>query len=131
LNQQRSDSPHVNSTKTCPEAELVKKFEAADVVDYLQYLQYLQSTKRILWTNVMAGIAKGFGITIGMSLALGIFVWILTSLMNLPLIGEYFESAEIYIHKYAEDTNYTDEFAEMNGLLKELRDNTENHPLPQ
>jgi len=105
---------------TTPDKELVKIFEAAGVVDYLQYLQ---SSKRILWTNFKAGIAKGFGITIGMTLVLGIFIWILTKLVDLPVVGEYFEKAEGYVVEYAEKTNYTDEFEEMNALLREIRDN--------
>ena len=91
----------------------------------VDYLQYLQSSKRILWTNFKAGIAKGFGITIGMSLVLGIFVWILTMLVSLPVVGEYFQKTEDYISEYAENTNYNDEFKEMNDTLREIRDNTE------
>ena len=53
-----------------PEKELLKAFEAAGVVEYLEYLQ---SGKRIMWTNFKAGIAKGFGITIGMTVVLGVF----------------------------------------------------------
>ena len=106
--------------KTSPDKEIVKAFEAAGVVDYLQYLQ---STRHILLTNFKAGIAKGFGITIGMTVVLGIFIWILTKLVNLPVIGEYFEQAEVYVQEYAEKTNYTDEFEEMTSLLREIRDN--------
>lgn len=90
----------------------------------MDYLQYLQSSKKILWTNFKAGLAKGFGITIGMTLILGLFIWILTRLVSLPVIGEYFEKAEKYVNEYAEKTNYSDEFEEMNGLLREIRDNT-------
>ena len=104
-----------------PDKEIVKIFEAAGVVDYLQYLQ---SNKKILWVNFKAGIAKGFGITIGMTLVLGVFIWILTKLVSLPVIGEYFEEAQKYVYEYAEKTNYSDEFEEMNGLLREIRDNT-------
>ena len=106
---------------TIPEQELVKIFEAAGVVDYLQYLQ---SSKRILWVNFQSGIAKGFGITIGMTVVLGLFIWILTKLVDLPVVGEYFEKTESYINEYAENTNYNDEFKEMNELLRDIRDNT-------
>jgi len=104
-----------------PDKEIVKIFEAAGVVDYLQYLQ---SNKKILWVNFKAGIAKGFGITIGMTLVLGIFIWVLTKLVSLPVVGEYFQKAETYVEEYAEKTNYSDEFEEMNGLLREIRDST-------
>lgn len=106
-----------------PDAELVKVFEAAGVVDFLEYLQ---SGKRIMWVNFKAGIAKGFGITIGMTVVVAIFIWILTMLMDLPLIGEYFQEAKIYVDEYKENTNYTDEFSEMNQLLREINENTNN-----
>lgn len=110
-----------STPKTFPEKELVKIFEAAGVVDYLQYLQ---SSKQILWVNFKAGIAKGFGITIGMTVVLGVFIWILTMLVSLPVVGEYFEKTENYINEYAENTNYNDEFKEMNEILRDIRDNT-------
>jgi len=107
--------------KSSPDKELVKVFEAAGVVDYLEYLQ---SGKRIMWVNFKAGIAKGFGVTIGMTVVVAIFIWILTMLMDLPLIGEYFQEAKIYVDEYKESTNYTDEFSEMNQLLRDISENT-------
>ena len=109
--------------KTSPDKELIKVFEAAGVVDYLEYLQ---SGKRIMWVNFKAGIAKGFGITIGMTVVVGIFIWILTMLVDLPLIGEYFQEAKTYVDEYKESTNYTDEFSEMNQLLREINENIKN-----
>lgn len=106
--------------ETSPEKELIKTFEAAGVIDYLQYLQ---SSRKILWTNFQAGIAKGFGLTIGATVVLGIFIWLLTKLVSLPFIGEYFEKIEGQIQEYAERTNYTDEFEEMNRLLRQINDN--------
>jgi hypothetical protein len=106
--------------KSSPDKELIKVFEAAGVVDYLEYLQ---SGKRIMWVNFKAGIAKGFGVTIGMTVVVAIFIWILTMLMDLPLIGEYFQEAKIYVDEYKESTNYTDEFSEMNQLLREINEN--------
>lgn len=106
--------------KSSPDKELVKIFEAAGVLDYMEYLQ---SGKRIMWVNFKAGVAKGFGITIGMTVVVGIFIWILTMLVDLPLIGEYFQEAKLYVDEYKESTNYTDEFAEMNQLLRDINEN--------
>ena len=106
--------------KTSPDKELVKVFEAAGVVDYLEYLQ---SGKRIMWVNFKAGIARGLGMTVGLAVVLGILVWVLTKMVNLPLVGEYFADAKQYITEYADNTNYTDEFAEMNQLLREINEN--------
>ena len=109
--------------KTSPEKELVKVFEAAGVVEYLEYLQ---SGKRIMWVNFKAGIAKGLGVTLGMTVVLGIFIWVLTMLVSLPVVGEYFADAEQYITEYADSMNYKDELTEMNQLLREINENLEN-----
>ncbi len=106
--------------KSSPEKELVRVFEAAGVVEYLEYLQ---SGKKIMWVNFKAGIARGFGVTVGMTVVLGVFIWVLTMLVDLPVIGEYFEDAKRYVNEYADNTNYKDEFAEMNQLLREINEN--------
>ena len=108
--------------KTSPDKELIKVFEAAGVVDYLEYLQ---SGKRIMWINFKAGIARGLGMTVGLTVVLGVLVWVLTMLVDLPVVGEYFVEAKQYITEYADDTNYTDEFAEMNQLLRDINENLE------
>lgn len=108
-----------NKATTSPEKELTKTFEAAGVIDYLQYLQ---SSKKILWANFQAGVARGFGITVGATLVLGISIWIVTKLVSLPFIGEYFERVETHIQEYADKTDYTDELEEMNQLLRQIND---------
>lgn len=107
--------------KTSPEKEVIKAFEAAGVVEYLEYLQ---SGKRIMWVNFKAGIAKGLGMTVGLTVVLGILVWVLTKMVNLPVVGEYFSEAMQYVTEYADNTNYQDEFAEMNRLLGEINENS-------
>lgn len=106
--------------KSSPDKELVRAFEAGGV---LEYLEYIQSGKRILWVNFRAGIARALGATVGVALVLGLLVWVLTMLVDLPVVGEYFEETKRYVNEYAENTNYTDEFAEMNRLLTEINDN--------
>ena len=100
--------------KSSPDKEIIKTFEAAGVVDYLEYLK---SGKRVFWVNFKAGIAKGLGVTIGMTVVLGLVVWILTMLINLPIVGQYFGEAKDYITEYADSTNYQYEFAEQIRLL--------------
>ena len=106
--------------KSSPDKELIKVFEAAGVVEYMEYLQ---SGKRIMWLNFKAGVAKGLGLTVGMTVVLGIFVWILTMLVNLPIVGEYFGEAEQFLTEYADNTNYSDDFSEMNELLRQINEN--------
>ena len=115
------NSPPNEPQKTSLDKELVRVFEAAGVVEYLEYLQ---SGKRIMWTNFKAGIAKGFGITIGMTIVLAVFIGVLAKLVYLPVVGDYFKVAQKYVVEYAEKTNYSDEFEEMNQLLRDIKDNT-------
>ena len=110
--------------ESSPEKEVVKAFEAAGVVDFLEYLQ---SGRRVMWINFQAGIARGFGITIGMTVVVGILVWVLTMLVDLPLVGDYFRDAKQYVTEYAENTNYKADFAELNQRLMEIEENTA-HP---
>ncbi|MDH3903183.1 MAG: DUF5665 domain-containing protein [Xanthomonadales bacterium] len=107
--------------KSSPEKELVKVLNAADVVEFLEYLK---SGRRVFWVNFRAGVAKGLGVTVGMTLVLGIIVWVLTMLVDLPLVGEYFQDAQSYLTEYAENTNYKADFEEMNLQLQEINDNT-------
>lgn len=109
--------------KTTPDKELVRVFQAAGVVDYLEYLK---SGKRVFWVNFKAGVAKGLGMTIGMTVILGLFIWVLTMLVDLPVVGEYFEEAKLFVTEYADNTNLKDEYQEMNQLLQEISENTEN-----
>jgi hypothetical protein len=51
---------------------------------------------------------------------------VLTMLVDLPLVGEYFADAQQYLTDYADSTNYEDEFAEMNQQLIEINENTKN-----
>jgi hypothetical protein len=111
LNKPPSDSP---------DREIIKSFEAGGVVEYLEYLQ---SGKRILLTNFKAGVAKGLGLTLGMTMVLGLAAWILTMLVDLPVVGEYARIAEEKMHEFQEANNYNDELTEMNELLREIRDN--------
>jgi phage shock protein PspC (stress-responsive transcriptional regulator) len=106
--------------KSSPEKELVEVLNAADVVDFLEYLK---SGKRIFWVNFRAGVAKGLGVTVGMTVVLGLLVWVLTILVDLPLVGEYFVNAKSYVTEYVENTNYKADFEAMNIQLKEINEN--------
>jgi len=114
-----------SAPKSTPDKELVKVFEAAGMVEFLEYLQ---SGKRLMWLNFKAGVAKGFGVTVGMTVVLAIAIWILTMLVDLPIVGEYFAKAEQVITEYADSTNYEDEFAEMNDYLREINENIKTDP---
>jgi hypothetical protein len=110
----------MKAPQNSPDAELVKVFKAAGVVDFMQYLQ---SDRGIMWINFKAGVAKGLGMTLGMSVVLGLLIWTLTKLVALPVVGEYFADAEEYVNEFVEKTDYKSELQEMNRMLKEINKN--------
>ena len=110
----------MKAPQNSPDAELVKVFKAAGVVDFMQYLQ---SDRSIMWINFKAGVAKGLGMTLGMSVVLGLLIWTLTKLVALPVVGEYFADAEEYVNEFIEKTDYKSELQEMNRMLKEINKN--------
>ena len=59
-----------------------------------------------------------------MTVVVGIIIWVLMMLVDLPLVGEYFRDARQYITEYAESTNYKADFAELNQRLMEIEENT-------
>lgn len=104
--------------KTESEKQIIKSLEGSGVVEYVRYLQ---SPWKIFWSNLLAGIARGFGIILGMTVVLGISLWVLAQMVNVPLIGEYFQTAQEHIVEYTESTNYSEEFSAMQRTLEDIR----------
>ncbi|GEM_PF-4121326 len=59
--------------------------KSAGIVDFLEYLR---SPGRILLMNFFAGIFRGLGILIGMTVVTAILIWAIANVVNFPLIGE-------------------------------------------
>lgn len=57
---------------------------------FSDFVRYLQSKRRILWVNFLAGMARGFGVVVGMTIVVAIIASILNKLVDFPLIGQYF-----------------------------------------
>lgn len=55
-----------------------------------EFVRHLRSPWRIMWTNFLAGIFRGLGILVGLTMVIGLLVWLVTQLINFPLIGQYF-----------------------------------------
>ncbi len=71
--------------------DLERLLRIFDMMGFTEFMQYLASPRRILFWNFVAGVAKGFGIVVGMTLVVAVLVWLLTKMVDFPLIGEYFQ----------------------------------------
>jgi hypothetical protein len=57
-----------------------------------EYISMLQNTRRLIFLNFIAGLARGFGVIIGMTVLMAIFLYILGRLVDAPLFGKYVAS---------------------------------------
>ncbi|MGE5582345.1 MAG: DUF5665 domain-containing protein [Bacillota bacterium] len=64
------------------------KLERANLA---QLMELIQNPARLLFLNFLGGLARGFGIAIGLTIVASLFIVFLTRLasLNLPLIGKY------------------------------------------
>lgn len=72
------------------DADVKHLVKTLDTLQYGQFLTYLRSKKIILFNNFLAGIAHGFGVVVGMTILVALVGWMLTQLIDFPLIGQYF-----------------------------------------
>ena len=57
----------------------------------LDISQLLGNRKKLLWTNLIAGMARGIGIGIGVTIITALLIMLLRKIvtLNIPIIGEY------------------------------------------
>ncbi len=69
-------------------AELSAKIEKFNLAEYMTLLN---SPRRFLMVNFLGGLARGFGIALGMTLLGALVLYVLQRLvvLNLPLIGDF------------------------------------------
>ena len=56
-----------------------------------EYVEYLEHPRKMLFSSFMAGIARGFGASIGFTLLAALIMYVLRYLVqwNLPIIGKF------------------------------------------
>lgn len=63
---------------------------AMEKMKIAEYIEYLNNTRRLLFINFIAGLARGFGMAIGFTVLAALVLYMLQKLviLNLPLIGD-------------------------------------------
>lgn len=72
--------------------ELTDKFiYLLERINLTGYIEYLENTNRIIYTNFLIGVARGFGSAIGFSIlgAVAIYIVIETGIINIPELKKY------------------------------------------
>lgn len=84
--------------------KLVYVFERMQLSDYISILQ---NPRRLIMMNFLAGVARGFGVIIGMTVLMALFLYILGRLVDAPLVGKY---AAKFIHIVQNELKNTGRF---------------------
>lgn len=91
-------------------------------------MEYIRSPWKMLWPNLIAGVARGVGALLGAALVLTVIGWIFAVTIDLPLIGKrvepYITKVQTELNTYIQQTNYKDEFKAMEFSLKQIEKNT-------
>ncbi|MGY4689475.1 DUF5665 domain-containing protein [Salibacterium sp. K-3] len=70
--------------------QLVDKLEKITTNSRMKDLAYhYTKTSEVIKTNVIAGVARGVGLTVGTALFIAILFFILAQFETMPVIGEY------------------------------------------
>lgn len=71
------------------EAKVDELALAMEKMKIAEYVEYMNNTRKLLWMNMLAGIARGLGMAVGFTILGALVIIILRRLvlLNLPLIG--------------------------------------------
>lgn len=64
------------------------------------YMMLTDSKRRLFLINFVAGLGKGFGQAIGFTLLAGLLFYMMSSWVNLPVIGEYIAKLMNIVDEY-------------------------------
>ena len=78
---------------------LRKAFAELQINDFIKYLR---SPWRIMWHNFLAGVFRGLGVIVGMTVVFAALLWFLAGLVDFPVIGEYFMDIKIMLEQFSQ-----------------------------
>lgn len=77
--------------------KLARNMERAKIEEYVASMK---KPWKILTLNFGIGIARGLGVAIGMTIVFAIIMYMISKMVNLPLIGEFVARIVEIVNKY-------------------------------
>ncbi|MBO9604985.1 MAG: signal transduction histidine kinase [Paenibacillaceae bacterium] len=79
--------------------------ERAHIADYVQLLA---NPRKLIWRNMVGGIARGVGIAIGLTIFTSVIVYLLKALgaLNLPIVGDFIADLVEHVQYQLEAKRY-------------------------
>ena len=87
-----------------------------------EYMMLTDSKRRLFLINFVAGLGKGFGQAIGFTVLAALVLYLLSTWVDLPVIGAFIAKLINIVNKYKE--KLLKEKEKLTGLISEMRDNT-------
>jgi len=84
------------------------------------FMRYLHSPWKIIWRNILSGLARGLGAIFGATIIVALAIWILKMFVDLPLIGQYAKQIRLKVDEVARETRYTDDFERVEDVLEQI-----------
>jgi len=96
-------------------------------------MRYLHSPWRIIWRNIIVGLARGLGAVFGATVIVATAIWVLKIFIDIPLIGQYARQVRAKVDEVAQETRYSDDFVRLQSTMEriDLRLKTQNELLEQ
>ncbi|HEY5714757.1 MAG TPA: DUF5665 domain-containing protein [Candidatus Gracilibacteria bacterium] len=79
------------------DAEMKRLLRTFEGIGFNDFVRYLGSKRKIFLTNFVAGMAKGLGIIIGMTVVVAVLIWLLSYMVDFPLIGQYLKEFKMLL----------------------------------
>ncbi len=121
------------ATEALPKDQREKLEGLIDAIEWAgldEFMEYIRSPWRMLWPNFVAGIARWFWALVGVAIVITLVWWIISTMISLPLIGKklepYAEKVQYEFTKYTEATNYKEDYARMESLLRDIKTELQN-----
>jgi len=94
-----------------------RRIVSAELEDFMRYLN---SPWRIVWRNILVGLARGLGAVFGATVVVGLAIWILKIFIDVPLIGQYASEFRTKVSEIAEEARYSDDFRRAQSTLDRI-----------
>ena len=107
-----------------------RRLVSAELEDFMRYLH---SPWRIIWRNLVVGLARGLGAVFGATVIVALAIWVLKIFIDIPLIGQYAKQVRVKVDEVAQETRYSDDFQRLQSTMEriDLRLKTQNELLEQ
>lgn len=80
-------------------AAVARLSDILERVNFSAYVELLQKPGKVFILNFLFGAARGFGMALGMTLLFAIFIYSLSYLVDLPLVGKYIAVIVKVVHE--------------------------------